>query len=82
MVKKYDKAIPQKALESYITYKRTGGKSVNKKYEEIYQKVYRVGSKQSPPYIYRSCAIKYHNPIALRVCIGEDNNKLQMGWDL
>ena len=45
MVKKYDKAIPQKALEHYITYKRSGGKRINKKYEEIYQKVYRVGSK-------------------------------------
>ena len=45
MVKKYDKVIPQKALESYITYKRSGGKRVNNKNEEIYQKVYRVGSK-------------------------------------
>lgn len=40
MVKKY-KAIPQKALESYITYRRSGGKRVNKMYEEFYQKVYR-----------------------------------------
>ena len=45
MVKKYDKAIPQKAFECYITYKRAGGKRVNKKYEEYYQKIYRVGSK-------------------------------------
>ena len=45
MVKKYDKAIPQKALESYIIYKRSGGKRVNKKYEEIYQKIYRESSK-------------------------------------
>lgn len=45
LVKKYDKAVPQKALEIYITYKRTGGKRVNKKYEEFYQQVYREGSK-------------------------------------
>ena len=45
LVKLYDKAVPQKALEIYITYKRTGGKRVNKKYEEFYQQVYRVGTK-------------------------------------
>ena len=45
LVKKYDKAVPQKALEIYITYKRTGGKRVNKKYEEFYQSVYRVGTR-------------------------------------
>ena len=44
MVKKY-KAIPQKALEYYVIYKRAGGKRVNKSYEEFYQKVYRVGTK-------------------------------------
>ena len=45
LVKLYDKVVPQKALEIYITYKRTGGKRVNKKYEEYYKSVYRVGSK-------------------------------------
>ena len=45
LVKLYDKAVPQKALEIYITYKRAGGKRVNKKYEEFYQSVYRVGTK-------------------------------------
>ena len=44
MIKKYNNVIPQKALEYYITYKRTGGKRVNKKYEEYYQSVYRVGT--------------------------------------
>lgn len=44
LVKKYE-AVPQKALEIYITYKRTGGKRVNKKYEEYYQSVYRVGAR-------------------------------------
>ena len=45
LVKLYDKTVSQKALEIYITYKRAGGKRVNKKYEEFYQQVYRVGTK-------------------------------------
>ena len=66
MVKKYDKVIPQKALESYIAYKRSGGKRVNKK-RQIFKSIFYVIRMVRRKYLSQNRKMKNKNEVVLEI---------------